>query len=110
MYSALANDIRRGRLTTGLLERTLLNSTGLGYSLGFARALGKGASPANMLAAGISLAPRLYSIFNSVFTNGITVSVLADPTAISQAAYRSFSSQSVLAAKRAQFENAFRRL
>lgn len=110
MYSALANNIRTGNLNSSLLERTLLNSTGLGYSLGFSRALGRGASPANMIAAGISLAPRLYSIFNSVFTNGISVSVLADPGAISQAAYRSFSAQSVLATKRAQFENAFRRL
>jgi hypothetical protein len=108
MYTALADDIRKGNLTSGLLERTLLNSTGLGYSLGFSRVLGKGVSPANMLAAGVTLLPQLYSIVNSVFTNGISVSVLADPQAISDAVNRSFSSQSVLARKRAAFENAFR--
>lgn len=108
MYSALGESIRKGNLSTSLLERTLLNSTGLGYSLGFSRTLGKGASPANMIAAGVTLIPKVYSIVSSVFTNGISVSVLADPQAISQAAYRSFSSQSVLARKRSYFENAFR--
>jgi hypothetical protein len=108
LYSSLGNNLRSGNLSSSLLERTLLNTTGLGYSLGFSRALGQGASPANMLAAGVTLIPKVYSIISSIFTNGITVSVLADPSKVTEAAYRSFSSQSILARKRASFENAFR--
>jgi hypothetical protein len=108
IYSSLANNIRSGNLSTSVLERTLLNTTGLGYSLGFSRALGQGASPSNMLVSAVTLIPQVYSIVSTVFTNGISVSVLADPEKVSEAAYRSFSSQSVLARKRASFENAFR--
>lgn len=109
IQGSLANLIRTGTLNTGNLQNVLLQATGVAQVSALSRAIGSG-NPLQIIALGARLIPSIYSNIVGIFNARISVSVLPSAGAIEQSVERFTQSQSILAIRRAQMENAFRRI
>lgn len=105
----LVQSIRTGSLNTNSLQNALTRATGLGQASALLRTIGAN-NPTQTLLLAARLLPSLYSTLTSVFTNGISVSILPNAGAIQQSVNRFTQAQTILATRRARMENAFRRL
>ena len=104
---SLLGAIRTGRLDTSNLQGILTQATGVAQVSALRNVIGTG-NPVQILAASARLIPAIYASVTGLFNPSISISVLPNSDAISRSMERFTSSQSVLAIRRAQMENAFR--
>ena len=105
--SSLLGAIRTGRLNTTNLQSILTQATGVAQASALKRVIGSG-DPSQIIAAAASLVPAIFASINGLFNPSISISVLPNTDAITKSMERFTASQTVLATRRAQMENAFR--
>lgn len=103
----LARSIRTGNLSTTNLQSVLLRATGLAAVDSLARTIGSG-NPLQILSAAARLAPTIFAGVSGVFNPRFSITILPNADAVEKSVQRFTQSQSILAARRARMENAFR--
>lgn len=107
IQGSLLGLIRTGRLNTTSLQGVLAQATGVAQVSALRSVIG-GGSPTQIIAAAARLVPSIYASVTGLFNPSVSISVLPNTEAIGQSLQRFTQSQSILAVRRTQMENAFR--
>lgn len=105
--SSLMSALKTGNLDASKLQGILTRATGVAQVSALSKVIGTG-NPQQILSAAATLVPSIYASISGIFNAEISLSVLPNAEAVQQSVDRFTRSQSVLALRRAQMENAFR--
>lgn len=109
VQSSMYGLLTTGRLNTTTLQGVLLQAVGVTQAQALARVIGTG-NPLQIITAAASLAPRVVAGVAGLYNSRVSISVLPNTEAIQDSVNRFTQAQTLLAVRRSQMENAFRRL
>jgi hypothetical protein len=107
IQSSLLGFIQTGQLNTSNLQSVLSQATGVAQISALRGVIG-GGNPVQIIAAAARLVPSIYASVTGLFSPSVSISVLPNTDAITQSLQRFTQSQTILAVRRTQMENAFR--